>query len=641
MLLGVALDRIEAVGISAAVGLFAIPAGVQAAEAPLDLSQLSLEELAEIQVTSVSKRPEVAADAPAAIYVITRDEIARAGPQSLPEILRLAPNLAVSQASSSRYVITARGFNGAPDAQNYANKLLVLIDGRTVYSPLFSGVYWDMQSVVPRDIDRIEVISGPGATLWGANAVNGVINITTRSSADTQGGLLVAGIGDQRRSATLRYGGRLSEALTYRVYATTFLADDTLAPAGGKNNDHWSLPQTGFRADWSPTTADTVTLQGDLYRGFQAQGGAPAQTVRGGNITSRWTRSNADGGSLQVQAYYDRAVRGAEVEGSGFRVDTYDADLQHSFSAGRHGVVWGGGYRLVRYRIDGAPALFFEPARRDLRLINAFVQDTWTLSPAASLVLGVKFEDDSYVKPVLLPNARLSYRVSDRVTAWAAASRAVRAPTPFDRDVVELLGGQRFLVAGDRFRSEKLTAFELGLKARYSSRAMVTVSAFYNDYDRLRSIEITPDTFLPLRWGNLMTGETYGVEAWGSLQVTEAWRLSGAVNYLDGKFRFKDGASGLLGPRQAGNDPKYQARLSSDLDIAPNVRLNAALRYVSAMPEPRLPAYTELDARISWRVSDRVELSLAGSNLLHRRHREYVDGSAIPRSVYAELQWGF
>jgi iron complex outermembrane receptor protein len=618
-------------------------AGVSARadEVAPDLSAQSLEQLADLQVTSVSKRAEAVVDAPSSIYVITRDAIARSGRTSLPEILRLAPNLQVSQAGSSRYVITARGLNGSPEAQNFSNKLLVMIDGRTVYTPLFSGVYWDMQGVVPQDLERVEVISGPGATLWGANAVNGVINITTRSSADTQGGLLVAGYGDRRRSATLRYGGRLSEALTWRVYATSFQADDSYAVAGGRNNDHWSVPQAGFRADWAPAAADLVTLQGDLYEGFEAQRGAPAQTVRGGNVTSRWTRTFGSGAVVQAQAYYDRTERGDEVDGSGFKVDTYDVDLQHSFTTGRHSLVWGGGYRQVRYRIDGAPQIFFEPAARRLSLANAFVQDTVAISDDLSLVAGVKLEDDPYVRPVLLPNVRLSWRPAEQVTLWAAASRAVRAPTPFDRDVVEVLGGQRFLVAGGAFRSERLNAYELGLKAQPTARTLLSVAGFYNDYDRLRSIEPTPVTVLPLRWDNRMAGHTYGVEAWGSLQVTEGWRLGVAANYLDGKFRFTQGASALLGPRQAGNDPKYQARLTSTVDLGPAVTLHAALRYVSAMPEPRLPAYTEFNARVGWALSDRLELSLAGANLLHRRHREYVDGAEIPRSVYAELQWRF
>jgi iron complex outermembrane receptor protein len=227
------------------------------------------------------------------------------------------------------------------------------------------------------------------------------------------------------------------------------------------------------------------------------------------------------------------------------------------------------------------------------------------------------------------------------MTAWAAVSRAVRAPTPFDRDVVEVLGSRRFLVAGGTFRSVKLTAFEAGLKAHPWERAMLSVSTFYNTYDKLRSIEPAGATFLPLRWGNLLAGHTYGVEAWGRVQVTQAWRVSASANYLDGKLHFRDGASGILGPRQAGNDPKYQARLASDFDIGPSVKLETALRYVSAMPEPRLPAYTELNARLGWALTERLELSVVGDNLLHRRHREYVDGAEIPRSVYAELQWRF
>jgi iron complex outermembrane receptor protein len=607
-----------------------------------DLSQLSIEELGDVQVTSVSKRPEAVGQAASAIYVITQAEIARSGAASLPEILRLAPNLQVTQAGASRYVITARGMNGNPAAQNFANKLLVLIDGRTVYSPLYSGVYWDMQDVLPQDVERIEVISGPGATLWGSNAVNGVINIITRTSSQTQGGLLTLGAGDQSRSASLRLGGKISETLTYRVYAKTFLEDDTRTLAGQSANDHWSKPQAGFRLDWSPTAVDTVTLRGDAYDGYQAQQGAPAQVIRGGNVLARWNRSWQDGSTLQVQTYYDRVERGDEVDGSGFRVDTYDLDIQQGLAlGGRHQIVFGGGYRLSRYQIDGTSTLLFSPAARDLKLFNAFVQDTIALTATSSLVLGAKLEDDPYSDPEWLPTARLSWSPSQAATVWAAASRAVRAATPFDRDVVERLGGVDFLVGGDSFRSEKLTAYELGAKLRPSPRASLSVSAFYNDYDRLRSIELAPAGFLPLRWGNGLEGHTYGVEAWGDYQAAAWWRLSGAVSYLDEKFKFTPGASGLLGVTQTANDPKYQASLKSSMDLGQAFTLDTALRYVSALPNPRLPAYTELNGRLGWNVTDRVQVALVGRNLLHAEHREYTDGDLIPRSVFVDLQWRF
>jgi iron complex outermembrane receptor protein len=610
--------------------------------ASTDLSKLSIEELAAIQVTSVSKRSEPLGQTASAIYVITRDEILRSGATTVPEILRLAPNLQVYQTSASRYVITARGMNGSQAAQNFSNKLLVLIDGRTVYSPLFSGVYWDMQDVLPQDIERIEVVSGPGATLWGANAVNGVINITTRSSADTQGGVATAAAGDQQRSASLRYGGRISQALTYRLYAKAVAEDGAYTAAGARAHDHWSRPQAGFRLDWTPTAADAVTLQGDGYRAFEAQAGAPAQHINGANLLGRWSRTWQNGSAFQLQGYVDHVRRGDESDGSGFHVDTYDIDLQHSFALGdRQQIVAGGGYRLSRYRIDGSATLQFSPSRRDLKLFNAFVQDSISLGSQTTLVVGLKVEDDPYIKPEILPTARLAWTPSPGVTLWGAVSRAIRSPTPLDRDVVEIAFGGPFLVGNSDFRSEKVTAYELGAKLQPTPKTSLAINTYYNDYDDLHSIEVTPVVFLPLRWGNLLQGHSYGIEAWGDYQLAPWWRLSAAVSYLDETFKFKPGSSGLLGVSQVANDPKYQASLKSAVDLGERLTLDAALRYVSALPDPRIPDYVELNGRLAWNVTDQLQLALSGRNLLHARHREYEDGGQIPRSVFVDVQWRF
>jgi iron complex outermembrane receptor protein len=607
-----------------------------------DLSKLSIEELGDIQVTSVSKRPEAIGQAPSAIYVITHDEIMRSGAASLPEMLRLAPNLEVQQTSASRYVITARGMNGAPAAQNFSNKLLVMIDGRSVYTPLFSGVYWDMQDVLPQDIDRIEVISGPGATLWGANAVNGVINIITRPSGDTQGGLIGITAGDREHDLSLRYGGRIGERLSYRVYAKTFYRDDTLTLAGAKARDHWSKPQAGVRLDWSPSDKDIVTLQGAAYHGAEAQAGAPAETIDGRSLRARWDRTLSEKSDLQLQAYYDHAERGQEVDGSGFKVDTFDVDVQHSFMIGdRNAVVWGGGYRLAHYSIAGTSTLLWQPPTGTLKLGNLFAQDSISLSNNLKLVLGLKVEDDPYVKAELLPNARLSWTPADGLTLWTAVSRAVRSPTPFDRDVVEKVNSSPFLIGGSNFRTEKLTAFETGARVLAAPRVSLAISTFWNDYDDLRSIEIAPGGFLPLRWGNAILAETYGVEAWGDYQVTDWWRLGASANVLEERFSFAPGASKILGANQAGNDPKYQAQLKSSMNLGEKVTIDAALRYASALPDPHVPAYTEINARLGWNITDKVQLALDGRNLLHDSHREYTDGNAIPRSVFLDLQWQF
>jgi iron complex outermembrane receptor protein len=626
----------------ASVAMLFGQAGRACAEQAQDLARLSIEELGQIQVTSVSKRAESIGDAASAIYVISREDILRSGAATVPDMLRLAPNLEVSQASASGFVITARGFNGAPAAQNFSNKLLVLIDGRTVYTPLFSGVYWDMQDVLPQDIERIEVISGPGATLWGANAVNGVINIITRTAAETQGGLAFATAGDHGRSAALRYGGRLSDRAAWRVYAKSFWSRDTRLADGRSANDHWSKPQVGFRLDLNPSAADAVTVQGDAYDGFVAKDAAPAEDVKGRNLTARWTRATGGGSTLQVQAYYDRAQRGAEVNGSAFKVDTYDVDVQQSFELGPHDLVLGGGYRQVRYHIAPGAALFWDPDSRRLQLANAFAQDTLALAPNLKLTLGAKLEDDPYIDAAFLPSARLSWEASEAVTVWGAASRAIRSPTPFDRDVLEKLGGQVFLRGGEDFRAEKLTAYEAGIRLHGGPRLWLSATAFYHRYGDLRSIEVNPATgFLPLRWGNGMKGETFGAEVWGEYQAATWWRLFGSVTYLEEAFRFKAGASGLLGPSQAANDPKYQAQLRSSMDLGPRTTLDGALRYVSALPDPRIPAYTELNARLAYDLTDQVQLAIDGRNLLHRRHLEYVGGQQIPRSVFAEILWRF
>ena len=638
--------RLRQVAVRSLGAIALVTVAVQAhAQAPVDLSQLSIEELGQIQVTSVSKRAEPVREAPSAIYVITREDIVRSGATTIPEILRLAPNLQVARTSASGYVITARGFSGNAEAQSFSNKLLVLIDGRSVYTPLYSGVYWDMQDVQPADIERIEVISGPGATLWGANAVNGVINITTRKSGDTQGALLETSVDDHERTIGLRYGGRLGDDLTYRIYARGVRGDDTESLAGVSRADDWSREQGGFRLDWTPTSGVALTLQGDAYGGSENKLGTLGEDISGRDLLARWTWSGQDGSKLQVQGYYDRTKRtshGGGGGGEGFTFDTYDIDVQHSFDLGaRHALVWGGGFRRSHYDIVGAPTFFFVPLSRDLNLSNLFVQDSVSITDTARLILGLKVEDGPYLDPEVLPSARLSWTPNDKAMVWAAASRAVRSPTPFDRDVVEILNEAPFLTGGSNFQSEKLTAYEVGTRVTPTPKASFSVSAYYNVYDDLRSIEFDPITFLPLHWGNGMEGHTYGLEAWGEYRVTPWWRLTAGYNRLEKRLKFKPDSSGVVGVKQAGDDPEHQASLRSSMDLGRAVTLDAALRYVSVLPDPRVPSYVEFDTRVAWSVTDRAQLSLSGRNLLHDRHQEFPDGPAIPRSISAGLRWRF
>ena len=608
------------------------------------LRDLSLEDLGKLTVTSVSKRPEQLADAASSIFVITHDDIARSGAATLPEILRLAPNLQVTQTSASGYVVTARGFNGNPGAQSFSNKLLVLIDGRSVYSPLFSGVYWDMQDVLPQDIQRIEVISGPGATLWGANAVNGVINIITRASGETLGGLADVAAGDQGRQLGFRYGGRVSETLTWRVYGRALAEDANSTAAGANADDGWSRVQGGFRMDWAERGSDQVTVQGDAFRASESQLGAGDENVGGANLLASWNHTAATGAELQILAYYDHAQRATEGGGGKFSADTFNLDAQDSFTLGdHHQIVWGGGVRTSRYRIDGTPTLFFNPASGSLNLANMFAQDTVSLTAALRLTVGLKVESDPYVKPALLPDVRLAWSPSEALTLWGAVSQAVRSPTPFDRDVVEKLAPSAppQLIGDSDFQHEKLTAYEVGARLNPSPIVTLSLSTFYNDYDQLRSIELSAGHALPLLWGNLLGGSTYGFEAWGEARIQPWWRLSGGVSTLHEDLSFAPGALGLVGLQQDGQDPKVQASLKSSMDLGRRFTLDGDLRYVGALPNGVVPAYLELNSRLGWNITDRLQVSVSGRNLLHAQHVEYPGGLAIHRSVYADLQWRF
>ncbi|HET8611614.1 MAG TPA: TonB-dependent receptor [Sphingomonas sp.] len=616
--------------------------GTAHAQSIEDLRTMSISQLAAIDVSSVSKTSQPLSDAPAAIYVITHDDIERSGATTLPEILRLAPNLEVMRTSASNYVITARGLNGSSMAQNFSNKLLVLIDGRSVYTPLYSGVYWDMQDVLPEDIDRIEVISGPGATLWGANAVNGVINIITRKAGETQGAFVNIQAGGFERTASARYGGAAGDDLNYRLYVRGIDEDQTHDPSGAPAHDGWSRIQGGFRVDWTPNARDAFTLQGDAYGGTEAHPGGADDHISGRNLLARWNRTAADGASLQVQAYYDRAARATDHQGGHFAVDTYDLDLQHSLPlGGGNTLVWGGGVRASHYNIVGNASIGFVPPRRTLLLGNIFAQDSLPITGRLTLTAGVKLEDDPYAGVSLLPDARLSWKVNDTTLFWGAVSRAVRSPTPFDEDVVEKAGDTVLLHGSPDFRTEKLTAYELGARLQPGRRVSFSVSGYYNLYDDLRSVEITPVTFFPIYWGNKLKGHSYGLEAWGDWRPANWWTLSAGVNLLSKHFHFAPGSIEVLGTEQLGDDPGHQFFLRSSMNLGRGLTLGADFRAIGALPAPHVPAYAELNARLGWTISPGIELSVSGFNLLHARHLEYPASDMIPREVLAGVKWRF
>lgn len=639
-------DRVRAAPVWRATALSgaALLAQTQAGRAQTleQLQQLSIAQLSQIEVTSVAKQKEPLSDAPAAIYVITHQDIIRSGATTVPEMLRLAPNLNVAQLSSTTYEMSARGFNASNNAI-FSNKLLVLIDGRSVYTPLFGGMYWDMQAVPPEDVDRIEVISGPGATLWGANAVNGVINIITRNSNDTQGGLLTVGAGNYELYDAVQYGGRLGPNLTYRVHGD-FTHFNAFPQAGGGNaGDAWYRPQGGFRVDWDPP-GQSLSLQGDIFNATEQ----PANTIRGGDAMVTWRRDLSDNSHLQVLAYYDNAQRWTDNNG-GFAVETYDLEVQHSFRfAGWNDVVWGAGERVINYDIQtpgGPGGLRFQPGGATLSLANIFAQDTISLASTLKLTLGLKLEDEPYAGVQPLPSVRLAWNATDHVLLWAAISRAVRSPTPVDTTIQEWVGGRDILNGSTNFIPEKLTAYEVGTRVQLSPHASFSVSGFYNVYNDLRSINVAgPGSSSALVFGNQIAATSFGVEAWANYQLTDWWQVSAGISAEHENFRYLPGSLSAVGLAWVADDPGHQASLRSTMNLGHGVTLEAFLREVGELPHPVVPGYTELNARIGWQVNRRLNLSLSGFNLLHPQHVEFINpgqSTEIPRMVFAQAQVRF
>jgi iron complex outermembrane receptor protein len=612
--------------------------------APKDLAELSLEELMNVEVTSVSKKTERLSDAAAAIFVITREDIRRSGYTSIPEILRLAPNLHVARGSASGYLITARGFNSTNISS--ANKLLVLIDGRSVYSPLFSGVFWDVQDTLIEDIERIEVISGPGGTLWGSNAVNGVINIITRHSKDTTGGLVTLGTGTKEQNAGLRYGAKMGDNATFRVYGKTFERDHTVNGSGTDLHDSWHGRQVGLQIDWGRAN-DALMLQGEYYDGFVDQAGSLGdRRTAGGHFLGRWNRTLADGSAVQVQTYFDQ-TRTNQPGLFDENLQTYDIEAQHRFQLGaRNEITWGVGYRLMHDDVTNSAALAFIPKVKSLSLVNVFLQDSFALTDHLQLTVGTKLEHNVYTGWEILPSARLSWKLREDTLLWSAISRGVRTPSRLDRDGFTPGQAPFVLAGGQNIHSETVTAYEIGYRGQPAARTSLSVTAYYNVYGDLRSIEPQPGGALPFVLGNKMEGNTWGTEIWGGYRVLDWWQLSAGHNWLQEKLRFKDDSLDPTGLKSAGNDPRTQFFARSGMNLTRTLELDATLRTLGKLPNPNVPAYTALDMRVGWTVSKGVEISLIGYNLLDHDHPEFQTGTAatrseVARAFYAKIVWSY
>ncbi|HUS11549.1 MAG TPA: TonB-dependent receptor [Pyrinomonadaceae bacterium] len=604
------------------------------------LKRLSVEELMDIEVTSVSRRPEKLSETASAIQVITQEDIRRSGATSLPEALRLASNLEVAQVDSRQWAISARGFNNTT-----ANKMLVLIDGRTVYTPLYAGVFWDVQDPFLEDIDRIEVISGPGATLWGANAVNGVINVTSKSARDTRGLLFTGGGGTELRGfSSVRYGGQLNSQAHYRVYGKFFERDRAVLRNGQDAADDWHMGQGGFRLDWDTSRSDLVTVQGDYYSGRMGQRFANDTVVDGGNVIGRWSHRFSETSDLKLQLYYDRTHRNvpntfAEV------LDTYDIDFQHRFQLGvRQNIVWGFGYRLNKDNVTNSPGLAFLPPRVSRRAFSGFVQDEIALvKDRLQLTIGTKIEHNPFTGFEYQPSGRLSWKLSRRQTMWGAISRAVRTPSRIDRELFAPGSAPFLLAGGPGFVSEELSAYELGYRTQPSDRFSVSLATFYNGYDHLRSIERqNPPASFPLVIANGLKGESYGAELTGDYRITD--RLRFKAGYTEMRIHIRPGPGSTDTSRGSGesHDPNRQIFLRSSVDFPRHVEFDAAFRFVGSIANQTVPAYSELDMRWGWRPNPRLEFSIVGQNLLHGQHAEFSTPNArreIERSVYGKVIW--
>jgi len=645
---------------------------------PSQLAGLEIEELMKIRVTSVSKKEERIAEAAAAVFVLTQEDIRRSGFTSIPEALRMVPGLEVARLDAHDWAISSRGFNDV-----FANKLLVLMDGRSVYTPLFSGVFWDVQDTLLEDLDRIEVIRGPGATVWGANAVNGVINIITKSAKETQGTLVSGGAGTEERVfADVRYGGKLASNVYYRVYGKYFDRDNSVLQNGSKAYDSWTQARGGYRMDWEANSENLLTAQGDIYGGEERQifivpifTPPFSQAIRdrvhlsGGNMLGRWTHTFSEESNLQLQLYYDRTYRNSAIFKEGR--DTYDLDWQHRFPLGdRNDVVWGGGYRASSDEIGNTFTVSNNPPSRTVQVLSAFVQDEIALiQDKVSLVVGSKFEHNDFTGFEYQPSGRLLWRPVERHTIWTSVSRAVRTPSRAEDDIrlnqqifppgvfdpnrpaVQALFGNR------HFDSEKLLAYELGYRAEPHKRLFLDVSAFYNVYDDLRSLEPgtpqlensppPPHQLIPLIARNLLEGEAYGGSAAVTWHLADWWRLRPSYTILQMDLRRKAGSRDPVSEQAEGAIPHHQAALFSSMDLLPNVEFDSNLRFVDKLASLQIPAYWELDLRLGWRPRKNLELSLVGQNLLHDHHpefdRSFVNNprTEVERSVYGRITWRF
>jgi len=642
------------------------------------LAGLSVEQLINLEVTSAGKKPQTLHQVAAAMFVITSEDISRSSATNIPELLRMVPGLHVAQVNANTWAISSRGFTDV-----FSDKLLVLIDGRSLYTPLFSGVYWDLQDYVLEDIERIEVIRGPGASLWGSNAVNGVINIITKKARDTKGVLASAGGGSQEVGfGQARYGTSLSESSEFRAYTKYNNRDSFKSPSGGNSNDHWQSARTGFRLDSEATDVDQTTVQGDFVYANEDSAAYVPSTVppfsssednnistSNANLLGRWSHQVSEDSDVQTQLYYDFLRRDELFLDQ--KTSTVDFDVQHRFKPiDRNELIWGFNYRYYHDQLDGMRTVYFTPESRDVDVFSWFLQDEIAVvENKLHFIVGSKFEQNDFTDFEFQPNARLVYTPGKVHTLWAAVSKAVRTPSRANEDVhfqaaaiADPTTGVPGIVTvnGNRdMETEDLIAYELGYRVQVNERTSVDIATFYNDYSHLVATEVgnpeinlspTPSFILPVTLTNGDGADAYGGEIAIDWRALDWWRFVGWYSYLQIKSDGQEDAStsGIIpGQDEEKDSPVNQFAISSLLTVTKDVEFDTFLRYVDSVPGRGVGSYVSVDVRLAWNISEQWLVEVVGQNLVEQQHLEFspifvnTETAEVPRSVYGKLTWRY
>jgi iron complex outermembrane receptor protein len=605
----------------------ALPARAGDASDDDKLLGLSLEQLGDVQVTATSRRATRLADTPASVYVIQGDDLRALGIRTLPEALRLAPNLNVAQINGAGYAVSARGLK-----TSLSNKLLVMIDGRTIYTPLFAGVLWDMQAVPIQDIDRVEVVSGPGAAAWGANAVNGVINIVTRPVQELDGGAARLWAAEDGRGAEVGQSFAAGGGAV-RVYALRNERDRSSTSGGDRIPDGWTQNQAGLRGDWQ-RDADEFHLQADAYRADSSARALGPIRVTGQDVVGSWTRARSSDDQWSLQGYYD-VVHRRDPAVLDDRMAIADLEFVRTQLHGAHRLTWGAGYRRARDEARPGALARLIPAGRTLQWGNVFVDDQIAVTGRLALDVGLRLDSNSYTGIEALPTARFSWTQRSGGLVWGALSRAVRTPARFDREFYFPASEPYFIRGGPQFDAEVADVAELGYRAQPLEWLSFSITGFHHWYDGLRGGAPAPEGGLYV--ANAVAGRVYGVEGWATARVAEAWEVSAGVLELRERLHLKPGFHGATTVADQGNDPEHQWLLRATRRIGQHQQVSGFARYVSALPAPAVPGYVQVDARWSWQPTGALEFGLGVRNLFDDRHAELQPADGLPQSEFGRV----